>query len=126
MNLPLVFEPEVQGEVDEAYSWYNRQREGLGEVFLVEAQAVLDRIQQNPSSERPSTGMSAAPRYVASPMSSTTGSNPAGLQLSRFTTPSVIRSDGNREASGTEPSIQIARSPAGEGLAMGWSIVTSD
>jgi len=48
MSLPLVFEPEVQAEVDEAYSWYERQREGLGEAFLAEVEAALDRIQQNP------------------------------------------------------------------------------
>jgi toxin ParE1/3/4 len=48
MSLPLVFEPEVEAEVDEAYAWYERQREGLGEEFMVEVQAVLDRIQRNP------------------------------------------------------------------------------
>ena len=44
MNLPLVLEPEV----DEAYAWYQRQREGLAEEFLAEIQQVLDRIRQNP------------------------------------------------------------------------------
>jgi plasmid stabilization system protein ParE len=48
MSLPFVFEPEVQAEVDDAYTWYERQREGLGEEFLDEVQAVLNRIQQDP------------------------------------------------------------------------------
>ncbi len=48
MSLPLAFEPEVEADVDEAYAWYERHRVGLGEAFMVEVQAVLDRIQQNP------------------------------------------------------------------------------
>jgi plasmid stabilization system protein ParE len=48
MSLPLVFEPEVEAEVDEAYRWYERQRQGLGEDFLAAVQATLDRVQINP------------------------------------------------------------------------------
>lgn len=48
MNLPIVFEPEVEAEVDEAYHWYERQCRGLGEGFLAAVRAALDRIQLNP------------------------------------------------------------------------------
>ncbi len=48
MSRPLVFEPEVRGEIDEAHAWYEGQRAGLGEEFLAEVQAALDRIQAAP------------------------------------------------------------------------------
>jgi len=48
MMPPLVLEPEVRGEVDEAYAWYERQRLGLGEVFLDEVEAVLEQVRQDP------------------------------------------------------------------------------
>ena len=48
MSLPIVFEPEVEAEVDEAYHWYEGQRRGLGEGFLAAVRAALDRIQLNP------------------------------------------------------------------------------
>jgi hypothetical protein len=48
MSLPIVFEPEVEAGVDEAYRWYERQRHGLGEDFLAAVRATLGRIQLNP------------------------------------------------------------------------------
>jgi toxin ParE1/3/4 len=48
MSLPLVFRIEVSDEVDAACTWYDRQREGLGEEFLNSLTQQLDRIQQNP------------------------------------------------------------------------------
>lgn len=48
MSLPLVFHPEVRGEIHDAYVWYDSQRTGLGEEFLTEVQVVLGRIRQNP------------------------------------------------------------------------------
>ena len=50
MSLPIVFEREVEADVDEAYHWYERQRPGLGEGFLAAVRATLDRIQVNPES----------------------------------------------------------------------------
>ncbi len=44
MSLPLVFHPEVDGEVDEAYAWYERQRSGLGEDFLAAVEEILLQI----------------------------------------------------------------------------------
>jgi toxin ParE1/3/4 len=48
MSRPLVFELEVEAEVDEAYRWYERKRRGLGEDFLAAVQSTLDRVQMNP------------------------------------------------------------------------------
>jgi plasmid stabilization system protein ParE len=48
MSFTLVFQPGVRDEIDEAYTWYEAQRPGLGEEFLVEVQRTLDRIEQNP------------------------------------------------------------------------------
>jgi plasmid stabilization system protein ParE len=48
MNLPLVFQADVRKDIDEAYTWYEDQRLGLGEQFMIEIQSVLDRIERNP------------------------------------------------------------------------------
>jgi plasmid stabilization system protein ParE len=43
-----VFHPDVQGEIDQAYRWYNQQRAGLGDDLLAAVEEVLDRIRQLP------------------------------------------------------------------------------
>ncbi len=43
----------AQLELDEAVSYYNIQAPGLGDAFLVEALAAIDRIQRYPSAWRP-------------------------------------------------------------------------
>lgn len=48
MNLSLVFQAGVREEIDDAYSWYEQQRPGLGEEFLTEVQTVLIRIERDP------------------------------------------------------------------------------
>lgn len=48
MSLPIVFEPEVEADVDEAYQWYEQRGRGLGEDFLAAVRTTLDRIQLNP------------------------------------------------------------------------------
>lgn len=48
MSLPLVFHPAVDGEVDAAYDWYERQRPGLGEDFLAALDEALERLQVTP------------------------------------------------------------------------------
>jgi hypothetical protein len=53
MNLTIVFQAGVREEIDEAYTWYEGQRTGLGEEFLTEVQTVLDRVQQNPELHAP-------------------------------------------------------------------------
>ncbi len=54
MSLPVVFQAGVRDEIDDAYDWYEKQRLGLGEDFLVEVQSVLGRIEQNPELHAPS------------------------------------------------------------------------
>ena len=49
MSLPLVFRPEVQDDVDEAWAWYEKQRTGLGDEFLDEVRATLNRITEAPT-----------------------------------------------------------------------------
>jgi plasmid stabilization system protein ParE len=53
MNFPLVFHRDVQGEVDEAYRWYEQQRTGLGDDFLAAVDAVLHRLQTMPQVHAP-------------------------------------------------------------------------
>jgi hypothetical protein len=45
MNLPLVFGPPVQHDVDSAYEWYEKERPGLGERLLAAIRAALARVQ---------------------------------------------------------------------------------
>ena len=48
MSLPLVFHPDVHGEVDDAYRYYEQQRTGLGDDFLARVDEVLTRISNTP------------------------------------------------------------------------------
>ncbi len=48
MNYPLVFHPDVQGEIDEAYRWYEQQQQGLGDDFLAALETVFHRLQTMP------------------------------------------------------------------------------
>ncbi len=48
MSLPLVFHPDVQPEVDDAYRWYEQQRSGLGDDFLAAVEEVFDRLRRIP------------------------------------------------------------------------------
>lgn len=48
MAAELVFAPEVQQDVDEAYSWYEDRRPGLGEDFLSCVDASIQAICRMP------------------------------------------------------------------------------
>jgi plasmid stabilization system protein ParE len=52
MTFPLVFHPDVRGEVDEAYRWYEQQRAGLGDDFLAALDDVFARLQQTPEAHQ--------------------------------------------------------------------------
>lgn len=52
MSLPLVFDPAVYGDVDDAYRWYEGQRPGLGDDFLAAFEAVYARIAATPQVHR--------------------------------------------------------------------------
>jgi plasmid stabilization system protein ParE len=42
------FRPAASADVDEAYLWYENQRQGLGEEFLLAVQNAVDSILENP------------------------------------------------------------------------------
>lgn len=46
--MPLVFQTGIREEIDDAYGCYENQQKGLGEDFLTEVQATMDRIIPNP------------------------------------------------------------------------------
>lgn len=46
MSLTIVFRPEA--ELQEAYQWYESQRKGLGEDFLLCIEAAISSIQRSP------------------------------------------------------------------------------
>ncbi|NBD16114.1 MAG: type II toxin-antitoxin system RelE/ParE family toxin [Cyanobacteria bacterium] len=50
MNYVLVFRPEVQEEVNEAYNWYEKQKLGLGDEFLDSVEQTLNRVSSMPES----------------------------------------------------------------------------
>ena len=52
MSLPLVFHPAVQGEVDEAYRWYEQQRPGLGDDFLAAIEEVYNHLRATPEAHQ--------------------------------------------------------------------------
>lgn len=48
MSLPLVFHTKVEGDIDKAYHWYEKQRAGLGEDFLSAIEEMYLRLQVSP------------------------------------------------------------------------------
>ncbi|MGB5959025.1 MAG: type II toxin-antitoxin system RelE/ParE family toxin [Coleofasciculaceae cyanobacterium] len=50
MNYALVLRLEVREELSEAYSWYESQKQGLGDEFLECVDETLNRISQMPES----------------------------------------------------------------------------
>lgn len=44
----LFITPRAAQDAEEAAHWYNKQRKGLGEDFLLAIEAVLHSIQRNP------------------------------------------------------------------------------
>lgn len=45
----IVINPNAESDSTEAVVWYNLQREGLGEDFLLALEAKLNEIQRNPN-----------------------------------------------------------------------------
>ena len=48
MSRRLVFRQQARREFDAAGDWYERERPGLGEAFLIEVDRVLQLISSNP------------------------------------------------------------------------------
>jgi plasmid stabilization system protein ParE len=49
MAVELVFAPEVEQDIGEAYGWYEHRRPGLGEEFLSCVDACIQSICRNPA-----------------------------------------------------------------------------
>ena len=52
MGADLVIAPEAEHDLDEAYAWYEEQRNGLGEEFLTSADACIAAIRRTPKAGR--------------------------------------------------------------------------
>lgn len=48
MTYPLTVEPEAEADIAAAYAWYEAQRPGLGDEFLVAVERVFERISESP------------------------------------------------------------------------------
>lgn len=48
VTLPLIIRPEAEEDLSESYRWYERQRPGLGDDFLLRVEAALDSISYDP------------------------------------------------------------------------------
>jgi toxin ParE1/3/4 len=46
----LVLEPEAEADIANAYAWYEAQRQGLGDDFMLCIEAALDAIAHRPRS----------------------------------------------------------------------------
>jgi plasmid stabilization system protein ParE len=44
----LILKPRAEGDIQQAYCWYEDQRSGLGNEFLLSLEACLDNIKRNP------------------------------------------------------------------------------
>jgi toxin ParE1/3/4 len=49
MKYTVVFRPEAEEDLRRAYRWYEEQRAGLGQDFLLCIEAVVAAINENPS-----------------------------------------------------------------------------
>ena len=50
MSADLVFRPEAEAELEEAFEWYQKRRAGLGFDFLRRVDEALDRVRRDPES----------------------------------------------------------------------------
>lgn len=48
MNLELLVRGRAKADIRRAAKWYEQQKEGLGERFVAEVDAALERIETNP------------------------------------------------------------------------------
>ncbi len=47
-NYSVIMRPQAELDIDEAYRWYEMQRDGLGDAFLQSVSDALERIKENP------------------------------------------------------------------------------
>jgi plasmid stabilization system protein ParE len=48
MMLPYLIRVEAEADLNEAYNWYERQRQGLGADFLLCFEETLQKVRRNP------------------------------------------------------------------------------
>ena len=48
MSLPVVTRPHAAAEIETAYRWYEKEREGLGSEFLEAVEKMVQAIAENP------------------------------------------------------------------------------
>ena len=48
MSLPVVTRPAAAAEIETAYRWYEKEREGLGSEFLEAVEKLVKAIAENP------------------------------------------------------------------------------
>ncbi|MCW5553068.1 MAG: type II toxin-antitoxin system RelE/ParE family toxin [Verrucomicrobiae bacterium] len=48
MSFQLIVRPEAEGDLAEAFDWYDERRAGLGTEFLAEVDAALEKAIENP------------------------------------------------------------------------------
>ncbi|MHA4809555.1 type II toxin-antitoxin system RelE/ParE family toxin [Flavitalea flava] len=56
MTYKCEFHSEVEGDYNEAYAWYEDQKKGLGERFLLFVRNKVDQIAENPEHNGERTG----------------------------------------------------------------------
>ena len=49
MSLRVDLRPEAEADIEEAATWYEAQREGLGDEFLNEMLSIFETISENPN-----------------------------------------------------------------------------
>ena len=49
---PVRFQPRAEADAEEAATWYERQRPGLGAEFTLELDAAIAKVAQNPEAYR--------------------------------------------------------------------------
>ena len=49
MRFRLIIKPLAEKDIEELYTWYNREQEGLGDDFLNELERSLELIASNPN-----------------------------------------------------------------------------
>jgi len=49
VSLKVYLRPEAEADIEDAATWYDRQRKGLGQEFLDDVLVALDTISENPN-----------------------------------------------------------------------------
>lgn len=53
MRLKIIVQPEAEAEAQDSFSWYESEKQGLGEEFFSQFRATLEAISHNPEQYPP-------------------------------------------------------------------------